>query len=414
MDIPRAPKHKRHRYFLGGIALAGVLGITLALSRLQPAAPTVERSTVWVDSVRRGPMVREVRGPGTLVAEQVRWVTALTAGRVERVVERPGAEVGAETVLLVLSNPDLQLEELDAQRELTSAEAQLVNLRATLETQRLSQQASLAAVATQYREALRHGKAIQELADSGLASPMELSRVRDQADELATRVAIERKRLEIMSESMRAQLAAQRAQVERLRAIAEFQRRQVEALHVRAGGVGVVQELDLEVGQWVAPGAVLAKVVQPGRLKAVLRIPETQAKDVALAQRVSIDTRNGVVPGRVVRIDPAVQNGAVAVDVALDGPLPAGARPDLSVDGTMEVERLDDVLYVGRPAFGEAESVLGLFKLDEGGDHAVRVRVRLGRASVNTIEIVEGLREGDRVILSDMSAWDAFDRVRVR
>lgn len=414
MDIPREPRKKRGRYVVISIGIGAVALTTLALSRLKPAAPSVDRAAVWVDTVRMGEMVRQVRGPGTLVPEEIRWISAIAAGRVESKLVLPGTQVEDTTVLLILSNPDVQLQALEAERQLTQSEAELVNLRATLETQRLNQEATVASVRAQYNEAKRQVEASQELAERGLIAEMELSRTKDTAEELAKRLEVELRRLEILSQQVEAQLAVQQAQVERNRAIVAFQRDQIASMTVRAGAQGVLQELRLEVGQWANSGTVLARVVQPGRLKAVLRIPETQAKDVVLGQKASIDTRNGIIPGRVIRIDPAVQTGTVGVDVALEGDLPAGARPDLSVDGTIEIERLDNVLYVGRPAYGQANSRIGLFKLVEGGRAAERVYVTLGRSSVNTIEIVDGIQAGDVVILSDMSQWDAFDRVRLR
>ncbi|HLU24739.1 MAG TPA: HlyD family efflux transporter periplasmic adaptor subunit [Longimicrobiales bacterium] len=414
MDIPREPKKKRGRYVIIALGIGAVALTTLALSRLKPAAPSVDRAAIWVDTVRMGEMVRQVRGPGTLVPEEIRWISAIAPGRVEKKLVQPGSPVEDTTVLLILSNPDVQLQALEAERQLTQSEAELVNLRATLETQRLNQEAAVASVRAQYNEAMRQVEASQKLAERGLIAEMELSRAKDTAEELAKRLEVELQRLEILSQQVEAQLAVQQAQVERNRAIVAFQREQIASMTVRAGAPGVLQELPLEVGQWANSGAVLARVVQPGRLKAVLRIPETQAKDVVLGQKAYIDTRNGIIPGRVIRIDPAVQTGTVGVDVALEGELPPGARPDLSVDGTIEIERLDNVLHVGRPAYGQPNSRIGLFRLVDGGRAAERVYVTLGRASVNTIEIVDGLQPGDVVILSDMSQWDAFDRVRLR
>jgi HlyD family secretion protein len=413
LDIPRTSIRKR-RWIYPVLAVVAVAIATLALSRLEPAAPTVERAGIWIDTVSRGTMLRQVRGPGTLVPEQIRYVSAVTAGRVERVLAQPGMRVDSGTVLLELSNPDVQLQAMEAQRQLAAAEAELANLRATLENQRLNQEGAVATVRSQQREAKRQLDANLELARKGLISEMEMKRVQDQAEELAARLEIEKKRLSFISESMRAQLAAQHSQVERLRGLVAFQQRYLGSLRVRAGTQGVLRELPLQEGQWVNPGSNLAVVVQPGRLKAELRIPETQAKDLVVGLPAAIDTRNGVIPGRVVRIDPAVQNGAVAVDVALEGELPRGARPDLSVDGTIEVERLNNVLYVGRPAYGQAESSVGLFRIAPDGESASRVSVRLGRSSVNTIEVVSGLREGDVVILSDMSQWDSAERVRLK
>lgn len=414
MDIPRQKRPNRRRYVYIGISIVGIVAVTLALARLEPAAPTVDRSVVFTDTVRRGTMVRQVRGPGNLVPEDIRWITTLTPGRVERVHVRPGTEVTRGTLLLELSNPDVNIQALQAEQALTAAEARLVELRTNLETQRLNQQAVVAAVRREYEEALRQVRTNEELAREGLVSTIELENARGRAEELRIRNEVEQERLRILTESIEAQLQVQRDQVERLRAIAEFQREQVESMRIRATADGVLQQMNLEVGQWVIPGNTLGAIVQPGRLKAELRIPETQIRDVTVGQPVQIDTRNGIVPGRVIRIDPSVTNGAVKVEVALEGELPRGARPDLSVDGTIEVERLEDVLYVGRPTYGQAESTVGLFKLVDGGSHAVRVPVRLGRASVNTIEIVDGLQVGDVVILSDMSAWDQYDRVRIK
>lgn len=413
MDIPRDRPPNRRKYILGGIALGVVAIATIGLSRLEPAAPSVDRASIWVDTVRRDTMTRQVRGPGTLVPEQIRLIPALTAGRIERKHVQPGTEVGPETVILELTNPDVQRELLEAQRQLTSAEAERVNLGATLENQRLNQEAIVAQVRSQYREAMRQVEANEALAKRELIPVMELQRSQDAAAEFAERLEIEQQRLSFIRESTRAQLSAQESQIERLRGIVQFQHNLIESMNVRSPVGGVLQELSLEEGQWVTPGQLLARVVQPGRLKAVLRVPETQANEVVIGQNATIDTRNGIIPGRVVRIDPAVQNGTVSVDVALEGEYPAGARPDLSVEGTIEIERLDDVLYVGRPAYGQAHSTVGLFRLGEGGT-AVRTSVRLGRSSVNQIEVVEGLREGDVVILSDMSAWDSTDRVRIR
>ncbi|HEX2091767.1 MAG TPA: HlyD family efflux transporter periplasmic adaptor subunit [Longimicrobiaceae bacterium] len=414
MDVPRQSTRKRRRWLYAGAGIAVLALVTLALSRLDPAPPTVERATLWPDTVRRGEMVRQVRGPGTLVAEEVRWVSAVTQGRVERKLVQPGTAVTAGTVLVELSNPDVDRQALEAQRQLVAAQSELANLRATLQNQILTQEATIATVSAEYREAQRQIQANQGLAERGLAAPMEVARLRDRAEELQTRLEVERKRLGFLRESMRTQLAAQQDQVQMLRGIVAFQRGQVASMQVRAGADGVLQDLPVEMGQWVNSGATLARVVQPGRLKAVLRIPETQVKDVSIGQPASIDTRNGIVRGRVVRMDPAAQNGTVTVDVALEGALPRGARPDLSVDGTIDIERLQDVLYVGRPAYGQPESTVGLFKLVNGGREAVRVNVRLGRGSASTIEVISGLQPGDVVILSDMSQWDSADRVRLK
>lgn len=414
MDIPRAPAQRgRKRLLYGGLAALGLALATLGLKSLKPAAPSVDRAAVWIDSVQRGPLLIEVRGPGTLVPERVRWISAVTAGRVEKRLAEPGQEVNPETELLELSNPDVQLEALESERQLTAAQADRVNLRTTLETTRLNQEAAVAAAKAAYNDAERNAEASTDLAKKELISTMEASRAQDRVVELQTRYEVEQKRLEVMTEAADSQLRLQDAQVGRLRAVTEFQRGRIRSMKVLAGAHGILQELPLEVGQWAQSGAVLARLVEPGRLKAVLRIPETQAKDLTLGQPAAIDTRNGIVKGAVARIDPAVQNGTVTVDVRLEGEMPRGARPDLSVDGTIQVERLDNVLHVGRPAYGQANSTVGLFKLSPSGTEATRVNVRLGRTSVNTVEVLGGLQPGDKVIISDMSRWDGVDRVRV-
>lgn len=413
MDIPREQKPERRRFLYIGGGLAVLVLLTVGLSRLKPAAPRVEGGTLWTDTVRMGPMVREVRGPGTLVPEQIRWVSAVTPGRVERRPIQPGAHVTAGTILLELSNPDVQIQLLQAERQLTDAKAQLVSLKTQLETQRLNQAGTVASVRSNYREAMRKAESDSALLEQNLISRQEYARSADLAEELTERLKLEQQRLVIYTETIDSQLSAQQAQIQRLKAVADFQRGLVDAMVVRAGADGVLQELPLEVGQWAISGVTLAKVVQPERLKAVLRIPETQAKDVAIGQTAAVDTRNGIVEGRVVRMDPASSNGTVSVDVTLTGTLPKGTRPDLSVDGTIEIERLNNVLHVGRPAYGQANSSVGLFRVIPGSNEAERVTVQLGRSSVNQIEIVHGLKAGDIVILSDMTRWDNIDRVRV-
>jgi HlyD family secretion protein len=415
VDIPRArPNRARKQLIYGGMAVGGIVLTTLGLRNLKPAAPHVDRSSVWIDSVQRGPLVIEVRGPGTLVPERIRWISAVTAGRVDRRLAEPGQQVTSETVLLELSNPDVQLEALESERQLTAARAEMVNLRAELQGQRLNQEAAVAAAKAGYLDAKRNAEASEGLAKQELISSMEVSRARDRVEELETRYKVESERLQVMVNAADSQLALQQAQVDRLRAVTEFQRGRVRSMVVKAGANGTLQEIPLEVGQWAQSGATLARIIEPGRLKAVLRIPETQAKDVALGQPSSIDTRNGLAKGKVSRMDPASQNGTVTVDVSLEGELPRGARPDLSVDGTIQVERLNDVLHLGRPAYGQSNSTVGLFKLVENGTAAVRTNVRLGRTSVNNVEILGGLAAGDRVIISDMSRWDGYDRVRLQ
>ncbi len=414
VDIPRAPRRQRKKYLYGAGAAAVFAFVAVAVMGIGPAAPSVDRSAVFIDVVKRGTMLRQVRGPGTLVPEQIRWVPAVTAGRVERRYVEPGTRVETGTVLLELSNPDVQLEMLEVERQLSSAQAQLVNLRTNLETARLNQEAVVASTQTQYLEAKRNAEAAEELVRRNLMAASEALTDKERAEELATRLEIERKRLQIQSDAIGAQLEVQESQVERLEDIVQFHRERIASMRVVAGTPGVLQEIRVEEGQWVLPGQTLAKVVQPERLKAVLRIPEVQARDVTVGLRALIDTRTDTIPGRVIRIDPSVQSGAVNVDVALDGELPPGARPDLSVDGMVEIERLENVLHVGRPVFGQSSSTVGLFRVSADGNIAERVRVRLGRGSVNTIEILEGLVAGDRVILSDMSQWDDEDRLRLR
>ena len=418
MDIKRegVVRKKRIRMaILSGAVIAGIAAISFGLSRLEPAAPSVNRATVWMDAVKRGEMIRQVRGPGTLevVPEAIRWVAARTRGRVEKRVLLPGVAVSPDTVILELSNPELEQELRDAGYQLAAQEAELADLRVTVESQLLSQRATAATVASEYHQAKLQADADERLYAEHLIGDLILKRSKVRAEELATRNALEQQRLEIATASVEAQLKAKRATVEQFRALYALRKSQKDALTVRAGIEGVLQEVPVEVGQEVTPGTNLARVAQPDKLKAELRIAETQAKDIEVGQKARIDTRNGVIEGKVTRIDPAVREGTVTVDVALLGPLPKGARPDLSVDGTIELERLTDVLYVGRPAYGQAESTIGLFKLLDDGETAVRTQVRLGRSSVNTIEVIEGLEEGDQVILSDTSAWDAYDRIRL-
>src|SRR6185436_716383 len=416
MDVIRegvAKKKMIKRIIYLTLTAGAVAVISWRLSLLKPAAPTVERATVWVDQVKRGPMLRQVRGLGTLVPEEIRWIPALTSGRVERIFTLPGTELKPDTVILELSNPELELEAQDAESQLRAAEAQAIELKVRLRSQHLDQQAAAARVQAEYNQAKLRADADEELAQQGLLAEINYKVSRGTADELANRHRIEQERLGIAEEAIEAQIAVQRAQVEQRRAQARLKRSQVRALRVCAGIAGILQVVPVEVGQQVTPGANLARVAQPEKLKAVIRIAETQAKDVAIGQSASVDTRNGIVAGKVSRVDPASQNGTVTVDVELTDALPKGARPDLTVDGTIELERLEDVLFVGRPAQGQPDSMVGLFRLGEGTSEASRVKVKLGRASVNTIEIVEGLKEGDQVILSDTSAWDAFDRIRL-
>jgi HlyD family secretion protein len=416
MDIPR-PSQKKNRMLrrivYGVLGLGGAAFVTVWLARLEPAAPGVDRATVWMDTVKRGEMLRQVRGPGSLVPEEVWWITAATDGQLERVLVQPGSAVEPDTVLLELSNPELQQLAQDSELQITAAVAEQVNLRVLLQSQLLDLEAASAALQADHEHARLQVEADEELGKKGLVSELNLKLSRLRAQQLGTRVKIEEKRMAISSQSVKAQLAVQEARLQQLRAAHDLRKGQVESLNVRAGIRGVLQQLPVQVGQRIMRGTTMAKVAQPDKLKAELRIAETQAKDVQIGQRASIDTRNGIVPGRVVRVDPAVREGTVVVDVELEGPLPKGARPDLSVDGTIEIERLEDVLYVGRPAYGQAGSVVGMFKVKAGTNEAVRVQVQLGRSSVHTIEVVAGLSPGDQVILSDTSAWDAFDRIRL-
>src|SRR4051812_39455973 len=415
VDIPRkkAPKTKRNVALAAGGLLA-VVASTVGLSRLKAAAPTVDRGAVWTDTVKRGAMLRQVKGPGTLVPEQIRLITADTAGRVERIPLRPGAKVEPGTILLELTNPDVMLQALDAERQLAQAQADLINLRATADGNTLTTRSGLATLEAQAADAERRGKADQKLAHDGVISEVEARMQMEHADELRSRLELERRRLGVVAGSGKEQVAAQQAQIERMKAVVEFRRKQVDSMKVRSVDRGVLSELPLELGQWVTPGALLAKVVQPERLKAVLRIPETQARDLALQLPAVVDTRNGVVKGKVSRISPSANQGSVEVDVSLPAELPRGARPDLTVEGTIEIEKLQNVLFVGRPAGAQPGAQAELFRLTKEGDEAHRVKVRLGRSSVSTVEVLDGLAEGDGVILSDMSQWDSTDRVRLR
>lgn len=417
MDIIREQKPKKNKRILQASAAIVVLAlVTVGLRSLKPAAPSVERAVVWTDTVQRGTMVRQVRGPGTLVPENNRILTAVTAGRIEQRYMLAGAEIDSSTVILRLSNPDVEVQLLQAQQQLSQAEAQLITLRSNLATQRLTQEGLVAQTRTQYLDARRVYDQNQRLYDRNpdLVAQAELERSRELAQELETRLRLERERLDVLESSVEEQVRAQESQVERLRAIVRFNAQRLASLEVIAGVSGVLTELPVQEGEWVQAGGTLARVVQPGRLKAEIRIPQTQAQDIVVGQTAYIDTRNDTIEGRVARIDPSVQGGTVTIDVLLPEELPRSARTDLSVDGTVEIERLDDVIYVGRPAYGQANSRVGMFKLVEDGNYAVRVNVQLGRSSVNEIEVQEGLQPGDVVILSDMSQWDGFDRVRLR
>jgi len=414
MDVPRIHARPRLRRIVIALGCAAVVvGVTLGIRAWRDRAPELARGSLWIGTVVRGPLTLEARGTGTLVAEEVRWASAPLAARVERVHVLPGAQVAADDVLLELSNPDAELAALDAEREVAAAEAELARLGASLDGTRLAQESAVAALDADVAIAGRRADVDAEMARKGVIPELETAESADRAAQLGARLAFEKKRLTALRRGESAQRTAQRAEIDRLRQLADFRRRQLDGLRVRAGVAGVVQEVAVEVGQTVASGAPLAKVVRPDRLKAVLRIPEVQAQDVGIGSIAIVDTRSGKVDGKVVRVDPAAQNGSVAVDVALTGTLPKAARPDLTVEGVIELERTGDVLYVARPAIGEARSTSALYKL-VGDDEAMRVPVQFGRGAVKEIEIVSGLAEGDRVILSDMSQWDGVARVRVR
>jgi HlyD family secretion protein len=416
MDIarPHIAKQKRRRRIL--FASGGVLAlivITVALSHLKPAVPSVDRSTVWVDTVKRGPMLREVRGLGTLVPEEIRWIPANTEGRVEKIVVRPGTQVKADTVILELSSPELEQAAHDAESKLKAAEAEFTTLQAKLQRDLLDQESTTARVHSELEQARMESETNEQLKKNGLVAELQYKTAQVKAAELANRDAIEQKRLNFARDSIEPQLASKQAEVDQVKAAAQLKLDQVEALHVKAGMNGVLQQMPVDVGQRVKIGDNLARVADPTKLKAEIKIAETQAKDIQIGEKATIDTRNGVVTGHVTRVDPAVEQGTVKVDAQIDGELPRGARPDLTIDGTIELERLDDVIYVGRPAFGQENNTVSIFKLVSGSSEAVRTPVKLGRSSVNSIEIINGLQPGDQVILSDTSAWDAHERIRL-
>lgn len=414
MDIVRTPQksYKKPALIAGGVTL--LAAVTLALTRLDPAMPTVDRATVLIDTVQRGDVVREVRGPGTLVPEQIRWITAQASARVERLHVESGQKVGSGELLLELSNPDLQIQTMQAEQQVRQAEIDLINLRTNLRSAILTQEGTVASTRTQWVSSTQEARAADSLVRLGLVPAFEAANRKASAEEFTTRLRVEQERLALMRAAIDSQIAVQASRVTQLAAIAQNQQARLRSLQVRAPDGGVLQELTLQLGQWVPEGTALAKVVQPGRLKAVLRIPESQAKDVQLGQTASVDTRNGLVTGRVIRKDPSAQGGSVTIDVALEGPLPAGAVPDLSVDGTIVIDKLSNVLYAGRPALSVGSGNAALFKLEADGRTAVRVPVVLGRSSVNTIEIVNGLSQGDRIILSDLGSNAKAERIRIK
>jgi HlyD family secretion protein len=417
MDIARPSNAKKKRIkqaIYAGVGLLAVVLVSVGLSRLKPAAPTVERAVVWPAKVERGPMVRQVRGLGTLTPEDIRWIPATTQGRVEKIILRPGTQVKSGDVILELTNPQLEQQLQDAQLKLGAAEAGLANIRVQLNNDLLAQRASSASIESDYNKAKMQAQMNEALAKDQLVSNLVLEQSRVDATSLGVRNQISKDQLDSKAASMKAQMDVQQSLVDQARAFLRLTQQQRDELKVRAGLDGMLQLVPVEVGQQVAPGTNLARVANPSRLKAEIKIAETQAKDIQLGQKAEVDTRNGIVEGRVARIDPSVQNGTRTVDVTLTGALPKGAVPDLSVDGTIELERLNDVLFMGRPAFGQDQSVVGLFKIGEDGVNAERVQVKLGRSSVNTIEVLSGLKVGDQVILSDMSAYDAYDRIRLK
>ena len=421
MDIARPDvkrRKQRRRIIATTLGVLALSAMTVGLSRLKPALPGVDKAGLIIGQVKRGEMLRQVRGNGTLVPEELLFVQAESDGRVERLLVLPGAAVHADTVLLELSNPDLEQQVFDLEWQLKAAEATLRRLKVQLESDRLTQEAALEKLKTEMIQAKLEAEADETLGKSGLVPEITRKRSSANAAQLEHQVEAEKRRLDISGDSSEAQLAVQQAEIEKLHASLELKRKKVAALKVRAGVDGVLQQIGdkeiLQGGQRVTPGATLAKIVQPRKLKAEIKIPETQAKDIELGQRAEIDTRNGIVPGHVVRIDPASVQGTVTIDVKLDSELPRGARPDLSVDGTIELERLTNVLYVARPINGQPETMAGIFKLVDGGGEAVRTQVKFGRNSVSTIAINEGLVEGDQIITSDMAQWDAHNRVRLR
>jgi HlyD family secretion protein len=422
MDVPRGKEVARRKlirrivYIV--LLVAAIPLITWGLSRLKPAAPSVDGATVWRDTVKRGPMVRDVRGLGTLVVEQYMWIPAEFESRVDKINFLPGATVHPNDVIMVLSEPQMELDAADLQWQIKAAQANLENLRVTLETQQLAQKATTEQVKSDMEQAQLQSDRDSQLTKLGLKSDLDTKLSVAKWQDLQARYALSKQQLDISDKSIQAQMDAQKVQVEKLQAAYELKKKQVDELTIRSATDGTLTQLGttampLEVGMRVAPGTILAKIAQPNKLKATLKIPETQVKDVALGQAASIDTRNGIIPGHVSRIDPAAVNGTVDVDVTLEGPLPLGARPDLSVDGTITLERLADVVYVGRPVVGQPGAKITLFKLDPDGKEAQRVPVTLGRSSVNNIEVVDGLKVGDQVILSDMSAQDAYNRIRL-
>jgi HlyD family secretion protein len=418
MDISRPDikkKKMRRQWIIAGVGVLALAGLAFFVTRLKPAAPTVDRATVWTDTVKRGPLLRQVRGPGTLVPreDRIRLIPAETEATVVRIRVLPGAKVEPDTLLMELVDPQVQQELLDAQLQLKAAQADLTNVRAKLQSDLMTQKASAATVGADYTQAKLQAQTDKSLYDLGVISGLTYSASKGKADELTTRDGLEKQRLTLNEKAIETQIAVQETKVQQAQALLALKQKQQDALSVRAGISGVLVDLPHQVGEHVDPGTTLAKVVQPDQLKASLKIAETQARDVQIGQPAEIDTHNGVIPGKVMRVELAVVNGTVTVDVELTGALPQGARPDLSVDGTIDLDRMADVLFVGRPAFGNENSTINLFRLSADGKTAVRVPVKVGRASVNSIQVIEGLQDGDTVILSDMSRWDNTDKIRL-
>src|SRR5713226_1273811 len=418
MDISRPDikkKKMRRQFILAGCGVVALAVVALFVTRLKPAAPEVDRATVWTDTVKRGPLLRQVRGPGTLVPreDKIRLIPAETEATVVRIRVLPGAKVEPNTLLMDLVDPQVQQELLDAQLQLKAAQADLTNVRAKLQSDLMTQRAAAATVGADHSQAQLQSQTDKSLYDLGVISGLTYSASKGKADELTTRNDLEKQRLTLNEKAIETQLAVQQTKVQQAQALLGLKQKQLDALSVRAGISGVLVDLPHQVGELVAQGTTLAKVVQPDQLKASLKIAETQARDIQIGQPAEVDTHNGVIPGKVMRIDPAVVNGTVTVDVELAGALPQGARPDLSVDGTIDLDRMANVIYVGRPAFGNENSKIDLFKLGADGTTALRVPVKVGRASVNSIQVLEGLQEGDTVILSDMSRWENTDKIRL-
>ena len=402
------------RLIIAGVILLCVAGAAYVLSRLRPAAPSVDSASLFADTVKRGDMLRAVHGVGTLVPEDIQWIPALNSARVSKIILHPGATVKPDSIILELSNPELERDTLDAEYQLKAAEAQYQSVKAQMGSDVLNQKAAAAAVRSEYEQAMIQHAVDEKLVTQQIGAEVTAQLSKVKADQLEIRAQLEDARAKNAEETAAAKIAAERSHVDQQRALYNLRRSQLDALHVRAGINGVLQLVPVEVGQSVAPGTNVARVADPKKLKAEIKISETQANELTLGMKSSVDTRNGVANGRVSRVDPSVQNGTVTVDVSFDSPLPSGTRPDLTVDGTIEIENMKNILYVGRPAFGQPDSIVSLFKVSADGSEATRISVGLGRFSVSSVEIRQGLREGDRVIVSDTSAWSNYERIRLK